>query len=143
MKVSINNKRYDTETAQKVATWEENLPGDLLWVCETLYRKRTGEFFLHGEGGAKTCYAASARGGWSKPGEKIVPLTYAAAQNWGETHLDADQYDSVFGKLEDVDTLVVTTISLPETTRERAKRIAAQRNISMSELITQLIDALG
>lgn len=62
MKKIINGKKYDTETAREVACKAWGYYGDLNFVFETLYKKKTGEFFLYGEGGANTSYVAPPRG---------------------------------------------------------------------------------
>ena len=51
--VRIDGKRYNINTAEFIASWDNDLPYmDFGYLKETLYRKRTGEFFLYGEGGA-------------------------------------------------------------------------------------------
>ena len=51
----IRGKRYNTETAKLVGTWEANEPENSdFWEKEELYQKRSGEFFLIGQGGAQT-----------------------------------------------------------------------------------------
>ena len=57
MKKIINGKLYDTSTAHLVGEWDNQLYGNPDYAAESLYRKRTGEFFLHGEGGARSRYA--------------------------------------------------------------------------------------
>ena len=43
----IKGRKYDTDTAQKVCSYDNGLPsGDFDALCEQLYVKRTGEFFL-------------------------------------------------------------------------------------------------
>lgn len=55
--VRIDGKRYNINTAEFIASWDNDLPYmDFGYLKETLYRKRTGEFFLYGEGGARTKY---------------------------------------------------------------------------------------
>lgn len=101
MKKIINGKRYDTETAEKIGVWDNARSISDFDCCEeTLYRKRTGEFFIHGGGGARTKYASESYGmyGW---GEAIVPLTYDEAREWAETHLDADRYEELFPVTDD------------------------------------------
>ena len=47
MKKIIRGRQYDTDTAQRIGSWDNGLSGtDLEYTSETLYRKRTGEFFL-------------------------------------------------------------------------------------------------
>ena len=96
MKKIINGKRYDTDTASKIGFWSNSRSySDFDFCEETLYRKRTGEFFIHGGGGARTKYAKEEYGmyGW---GEAIVPLTDDEAKTWVEKNLDADTYEALF-----------------------------------------------
>lgn len=136
----INGKRYDTATATKVArasnggSW-----GDFNHWEETLYRKRTGEYFLHGEGGPMTRYAKSTgQNSWSG-GEDLIPLSYENARAWAEEHLDGDAYEAIFGAVAEDDSRKYTTFSLPTGTVERLKREAARRGVGMSELLDALI----
>ena len=49
MKKIINGKKYDTETAEYVDRWSNDLcHSDVHWCSEELYRKKTSEFFLYG-----------------------------------------------------------------------------------------------
>ena len=95
----INGKRYDPSTAESVASAHSVglAYNDFGWWEESLYKKRTGEFFLHGSGGARTRYARSAgQNAWTG-GEDVIPLTDAEARDWAEKHCDADEYESIFG----------------------------------------------
>ena len=74
MKRVINGKLYNTNTAVELACYEANATDSLNYITERLYRKRTGEYFIHGEGGTRTRYAASDGDGWSRGGEAIFPL---------------------------------------------------------------------
>lgn len=101
MKKIINGKKYNTETAKEIGSFYNNSTGfDSL--SETLYRKRTGEFFVYGEGGARTWCAVSYDNGNSWGGGKaILPLTDVEAREWIERHCDADTYESIFGEVEE------------------------------------------
>ena len=58
MRKIINNKVYDTATATRIGLSDNGHEyNELSYSGETLYRKRTGEYFLHGEGGPMTSYA--------------------------------------------------------------------------------------
>lgn len=139
MKKVINGKRYDTETAKAVGYDSYSNPSDFSWWCETLYRKNTGEFFLHGEGGPMSRYAVSAgQNEWSG-GEMITPLTVEAAQAWAEKHLSADEYEKVFGAVEETGNKKVVTFSLTESAIEKIKRGAAAAGVSMSDYIESLL----
>ena len=67
---------------------------------ETLYRKKTGEFFLRGSGGARTIYSEPMERG-SRGSSRIVPLTEAEAREWLEAYADADKYIEIFGEVEE------------------------------------------
>ncbi|MDD6667772.1 MAG: hypothetical protein PUE58_07465 [Lachnospiraceae bacterium] len=101
MKKIINGKMYNTETANCVGYWENGYGcGDFQYAEERLYRKRTGEFFIHGEGGAMTQYAESDGDAYCG-GEKIIPISEDEAKEWAENHLTADDYESIFGEVEE------------------------------------------
>lgn len=135
MKKIINGKLYNTETARKVGGWDNNITDNLYWTSETLYQKQRGEFFLHGEGGPGSKYAEpSSQGNWSS-GEKIIPLSYDAAQAWAEEHLDTGTYQAAFGPVEEDDSTVRILISMPASVAERVKREAAQAGMATSAYI--------
>lgn len=101
----INGKSYNPETAKQIANWRNNHSyQDFEWAEETLYRKRTGEYFLFGEGGPMSAYAQPSYGdnGWES-GERIEPMTTEQAKKWAESRLDGDDYVEIFGQPEETD----------------------------------------
>ncbi len=102
MRKIINQKMYNTETATMVASCTNGYGcGDFHHIKEQLYRKKTGEYFLYGYGGAMTMYA-ECRGGNSWTGGSIIfPLTEGEAQEWVMEHCDADTYIAIFGEVEE------------------------------------------
>lgn len=100
MKKIINGRKYDTTTATEIGSWDNGLYLDFCYCAETLYRKKTGEFFIHGEGGPSSKYC-SYDGNMCKSGENIVPLTESDAREWVERHLTADEYEAIFGEVEE------------------------------------------
>lgn len=134
MKKIINGKVYDTDKAKAVG-WYFSGEDRLHRVSETLYRKRTGEFFLHGDGGAATSYAEPrGDGGWA-PGERIAPLSYVAAREWAEARLCADDYEDIFGEVREDDSKTCVSLSLSRTVYEQAKRAAAAEGLSLSAYV--------
>lgn len=102
MKEIINRKLYNTETAEEIATHSNNLSyRDFRWFEETLYKKRTGEFFLYGEGGPMSRYAESAGNRCWIEGERIIPLTLDEAKEWVSKHASVDTYITLFGEVEE------------------------------------------
>ena len=99
MKKIIDGRKYDTETAVALATYSDGKGWrDFSHFEETLYRKKTGEFFLHGSGGPMTKYSRSrGQNEWSG-GDEIIPLKFEAARKWAEEHMDVEEYEEIFGE---------------------------------------------
>lgn len=135
MKKIINGKLYDTTTAREVAScYHGDGPRDFRHYSESLYKKRTGEYFLAGEGGPMSHYAVTVgQNSWSG-GEKIIPLTYKEATEWAEREMDADEYQAEFGPVSEGER-VTLSISLPADVADRIRKAAAADGISVSECI--------
>ncbi len=139
MKKIINGRLYDTETAKELGSDSYSNRRDFHYWEETLYQKRTGEFFVYGEGGAASKYAESVGlNEWSS-GERIMPLSYAEAREWAEEHLDGDEYIEIFGEPEEDDTKQKITLSLSVAAIAKAKQEAAKAEITLSAYIENLI----
>ena len=140
MKKIINGKVYNTSTAERVCGRSNGRStSDFGYCSEDLYRKRTGEFFLYGEGGPRSRYAVSCGNNDWGYGESIIPLTYDAARKWSEDHLSADQYEAIFGEVADDDSRANVTLSLSASAVEKAKRAAAQQGVGLSAYIESLL----
>ena len=140
MKKVINGKVYDTETAVSVGDWSfGNGFRDFRYIHETLYRKKTGEFFLHGEGGARTQYAEHVDQNTWSGGERIMPMSYQEAQKWAEEHLDGDEYEAIFGVVVEDETKISATYRLPASTVETLKRRAAEKGVGVSEYLESIL----
>lgn len=139
MKKIINHKRYDTDTANYIAdtgSLEQGIGlSDFNFWSETLYQKRTGEFFLYGEGGPLSKYSQPYENSGSQSGAKIIPLTIDQAKEWAEKAMDADEYEAKFGPVEEDGSKHVMSLSVDESTYQIIKRLAAENNISMSQVI--------
>ena len=143
MKQIINNRRYDTETAELLGSDSYSNPRDFNHWTEKLYRKRNGEYFLYGVGGPSSKYARTVGQNEWCGGEKIIPLTADAARKWTEEHLDADEYEKIFGVIEDDenDGKMAWTIRVSPSTIERVRRIAGEKNMKLSEVVENAIIA--
>ena len=100
MKKIINGKKYDTDTA-RFLTSDGNGRSDFSRCYEELYRKKTGEYFLYGSGGPMSKYSRAIDQNWQSGGEDIIPLTEAKARQWAEIHCTADEYEEIFGEVEE------------------------------------------
>lgn len=98
----INGKKYDTETAKMVGSWDNGYPtNDFHYCSETLYLKKTGEFFLFGDGGAMSKYSESC-GTNNRCGScEIIPFTEDEAKEWAEELLTGEEYIEIFGDVEE------------------------------------------
>lgn len=135
MEKRINNKRYNTDTARCVGSWDNGRrSSDFNYFREVLYQKNSGEFFLYGKGGPKSCYAEYCNG-LLCDGEKIMLMTREKAQKWAEEHLSADEYEATFGEVSDDDTDKVFTVRLPASTVEKVKRAAYDAGITISAYV--------
>lgn len=138
MKKIIHNKVYDTEKAQFLGEYAPNLyRSDFSYFSETLYRKKTGEFFLHGEGNAASKYSRSCGQNEWCGDEKIVPLTYEDAQAWAEEHLDGDEYIEIFGEPEEDSSTEVLSISMPASTAAKIRQLAGQEGKTLSAFLVE------
>lgn len=97
----IDGKRYNTETAKRLGIWasDQDYQG-LHHEEETLYLTKTGNYFLHGCGGAASRYnKKTGSNGWVG-GEQIVPISEEYARKWAQDHLTGNEYDMIFGEVE-------------------------------------------
>lgn len=103
MRDIIKGKMYNTETANYIgyARSKEGVTS-FNWYRESLYQKKTGEFFLAGEGNAMSKYARSVGSGFCwEAGEGIIPLSLEEAKEWVTENLTVDDYIDLFGEPEE------------------------------------------
>ena len=141
MKRIIDGRKYDTETATEVHEWSDKAPGEFDYIEETLYRKRTGEYFLYGYGGPMTRYAERERYGIGYIfGSTIIPMTYKEARDWAEGHMSVDDYEAEFGEVPESDgDDVVLSVRVSPATRERLRRMAAETGRSQGDLLDEIV----
>ena len=92
MKKVINGKMYNTETAKCIAVYD-NFKGnrdDINYFCKCLYLKKTGEYFIYEQDTA-----------WHDREETITPCTLESAKKWVEKYCDGDEYEKIFGEVEE------------------------------------------
>lgn len=140
MRKIINGRRYDTATAKLVGTYETGYIGDFDWLDEKLYQKTTGEFFLSGEGGAKTRWANRTIDGYSG-GSGILPLTLDEAREWAEEHLSVKEVENLFRIPSDAETgKKIQSFSLSPSAIAGLNLLAQTCRTSRSDIIEQLVD---
>ena len=91
MKKTIEHTTYNTETATKIATFDNNNMfswRDSEYWHQTLYRTQKGKLFFHVGGGAFTQYAKGLPDGWIGGSTNIVPTTKSEAVRWAKESWD-------------------------------------------------------
>ncbi|MDP4086080.1 MAG: hypothetical protein Q8934_15870 [Bacillota bacterium] len=99
MKKIINKKVYDTEKSCLIAEFSNGFTNrDFRFLYEGLYITRSGQFFLHAEGGPLTKYSDS--NGSSNWGiETIVLQTSNDAYKWLEQNNKFEEIEKYFPEL--------------------------------------------
>jgi hypothetical protein len=93
---------YNTETAKVLGMGKSDCgQTDICWFEEHLYKKKTGEFFLAGKGGADSKYAIEVQINQYSGGRSIMPISEEQAKKWSERHLTVDEYVVIFGEPEE------------------------------------------
>lgn len=149
MKKRINTLSYNTETAKKLGDWYNNFaPNEFEYCHEALYKKRTGQYFLYGEGGAMSNYRKPVYGSsnaW-QGGEDIIPLTREEAQKWYEKASNDDEefapdevYEREFGQIEKNDEKVDLHVKISQGAFQKLERLTQAQKASKQDIINQLI----
>lgn len=137
MKKVIEGALYNTDTAQEIGYAEPNGSNirDFSWFRETLYRTKSGKYFLHGEGGGNSRYGEwhGNTGGW---GQQIRPYTPEDAREWAEENLTADEYSKAFGEPEEAsETKTILTISISHDIKNKLIKMREDTGKSISQII--------
>lgn len=141
MRKVIKGKLYDTVKATAIVNWSYGYVNDFNHVSETLFRKRTGEYFLHGRGGAMSRYAQSCGQNQWSGGEAIVPMTYEEARAWMEEHATAENYEREFG-VPDEGSEHDLHVIVSEAAWQTISRTAASECTTVRAIIERLADTL-
>ena len=133
MKKIISGRRYDTKTARLVGFTYYGMPGDLYYWCEDLYLKRTGEYFLYGQGGPMSKYSQQVgQNKWSY-GHEIRPLSLDEAKAWAGKYLSGDEYEKIFGKIEEGKVQVSTW--LEESIKAEIDKLRETKGFTIADII--------
>jgi hypothetical protein len=146
MKKIIDHKSYDTATAREVGDWDNGLMlGDLDFCAETLYKKRTGEYFLYGEGGPRSRYSKQTGNNEWSGADAIIPLDYSAAEKWAAEHMPTESYAAEFGPVDasDSDDSVAVTFHISAAAKVKLDRAASKQGKTRGEIVDGLIMGIG
>lgn len=152
MKKRIDTLLYDTDTAKELAQYISPFPyNDVRYYSEWLYKKRTGEYFLYGEGnpGSKWAEKVPYDNAYIA-GADIQPLTFEQAQDWFEKANNADPelatdevYDQEFGTLSNPNEAkaekVQVKLYLNKLAKRKLERLAQKQGKTQSDIVESLI----
>ena len=139
MKQIIKGRLYNTDTAKEIGCYRNGSIYDAHGFRETLYQKRTGEFFIHGEGGGFSGYGRHCPDGWTS-GEKIRLLSYEDARKWVEKYLSVDKYEAIFGVPSEDGEDVQLHVSIPERLMAALKNAAGANGESVTAYVTRILE---
>ena len=141
MKKIINGRRYCTDTAVPCGEYEYGEKGTSEHYSEVLYRKSTGEFFIHGVGGPASPYAEEVEINSWRGGEAIKPLTDEEARKWAEKHLTGEEYEKIFTVEDDSDvSRKLCSFSLAPSVIKKLAELSHSSGLSRSQIVADLIN---
>ena len=138
MKKVIKGAVCDTETATKIGSCDHDITDHLHWWSETLYRTKSGRYFVHSEGGPASRYSTADSDGHWKSGEQINVISRKTAEEWAEEHLSGDEYEAAFGVPDEVPRI---TVALTPANRAKLEGIRAKTGRTFVEIINDAITA--
>lgn len=101
MEKIIKGKKYNTETAEEIDVYSNGYNRrDFRWEESTLYRKKTGEFFVYSEGGPLSVCREHSGDGYTG-GYIFHPIEEWQAKEWLEKYGSVESYERVFGKVDE------------------------------------------
>lgn len=138
MKKVIKGAVCDTETATKIGSCDHDIIDHLHWWSETLYRTKSGRYFIHGEGGPASRYSIADGDAHWKSGEQINVISRKAAEEWAEEHLSGDEYEAAFGVPDEVPRI---TVALTPENRKKLDEIRAKNGMKFVSIVNAAIEA--
>ena len=139
MKKIIEGRLYNTETAKLLGEDSYSNPSDFNYWIESLFQKRTGEFFLYGQGAPMSRHAPTTGQNERSGGAPTQPMTAENARQWAKQHLSADEYESIFGEIAEDDSKKNVTFSITKDAIELLARMASETGKTRSELVEEMI----
>jgi hypothetical protein len=141
MRKIIEGHVYDSDKAHKIGGWDNgDAYGDINYVCEGLYRTKSGLYFVYAEGGANTRYAEPRENNSWVSGESISPIAPAEAQKWAEEYLGAKEYEAEWGTPEEGERAMSARVQ--ESTYQAIRRRSIETGKTMGEVLDELVSTL-
>lgn len=138
MKKIIDGKLCDTSTAKEIGYKSYGQYGSFEYECRTLYRTKSGVYFIHGEGGAMSAFAVQKGANEWSGGEKIEIVSAEYAKKWAEENLSAEEYEAEFGETREFDTVAIT-VYLPADIVSKLDEIKAKTGMARTAIVEKLV----
>ncbi|MEG2570448.1 MAG: hypothetical protein RSA70_03345 [Clostridia bacterium] len=140
MKKYFNGALYNTDSAEILAATNNGLPtSDFAYFSEALYRTKSCNYFIHGEGGARSRYCSYLGNTWSF-GEKITPISEASAREWIAENFDSAKYEEVFAPAAEP---VQMTIIISQDARNQLEELKATSGKTFRAIIEEAVALLA
>lgn len=144
MKRIINGVTYNTATATEIYQYKHTsvLCTDFRYYEEVLYRTRSGNYFLFGEGEALSPYSEAYGTNGRTGAAEIVPLTESEAREWLERFEDPDEIcPELFADAGDVEpSESVIYLRLPSILKNQLEQLATQENQSLNTFLIKVLE---
>lgn len=101
MQKIIEGKKYDTETATLIATYEYSNLRDFNYCVEELYQTKKGAYFIYGEGGPLSKYAKEIGNNTTSGSCEMYLVNEEEAKEFAMKHLNAEDFIEIFGDVEE------------------------------------------
>lgn len=121
-------KKYDIVTSERIGSYTTG-KGES-WLEETLYRKRSGEYYLKGSGGDDTRWRGT---------DGVQPLCRAWAESWVFERLGREEYDRIFARPAEPKKKQRITLELPADTYARLTELSESAGVSKTRVIEKLL----
>ena len=134
----IRGRKYDTERATVVGTVRTMASNmrEVQHIEKTLYRKRTGEYFLYS-------VRVDAGTDASSPTWDIEPMTPLEAERWAKKNFKKEDFIVAFPpEGESSGARVTTSISLKRENYEKIKELAMRSNMPLRKFLDRVIQNL-
>ncbi|HEY5588162.1 MAG TPA: hypothetical protein VIK86_04300 [Candidatus Paceibacterota bacterium] len=142
MKKIIKGALFNTQTAKLIGEWHNEFPSkDYNYCEESLYRTKSGKYFIYGQGGARTKYAERCGNNEWSEGDILFDLSRDAAKEWAQENLTVDKYEIIFGELteDEGDNKEHLNVNISISLKNKLWKVAEERNMSISILVEEIL----
>ena len=142
MKKIKKGRKYDTATAEFLGEYQYSMCNDSHYTYEALYKTKVGEYFLYAEGGPFSGYRKAIGQNAYIGDETIIPMSYSEAQQWVEAKLSGEDYERIFGVVDEDDSKKLIPLMINSDLAEKLARYAGQTGKKQAEVVEQLLMTL-